>query len=136
MKRERALELRRLLELAAESLDDKNASNCPEFFPKLTGGGSLVYAGTRINWNGQIKRAAVDLWDTETNNPDNVPTLWEDIAYKRGYRIIPDVITAGLAFAFDEYGWRGDVLYKSKIAGNVWTPEAYPDGWEKIGEGE
>ncbi len=132
MRRERALELRRLLEMAAESLDDKNASSAPEFYSKLTGGGDLIKSGTRINWRGQLKRAAADLWDSEANNPDNAPDLWEDIAYKMGYRIIPDIITAGLAFDLDECGWRGDVLYKSKIPANVWTPEAYPDGWEVV----
>lgn len=33
--------------------------------------------------------AAADLWDTAENNPENVPTLWEDIMYHDGYRIIP-----------------------------------------------
>ena len=91
-----------------------------------------VPAGTRINWHGTIKRAAVDLWDTETNNPDNAPTLWEDIAYREGYRVIPETITAGTAFAKDELGWWGDVLYKSLIDANVYTPEAYPAGWEAV----
>ena len=132
MKRERAWELRKMLMQAAESLDDKSASVAPEFYPKLTGGGNHISAGTRINWRGQLKRAAAGLYDFEHYNPDNAPDLWEDIAYKMGYRMIPDAITAGLAFALDECGWRGDVLYRSKIAGNVWTPEAYPDGWEVV----
>lgn len=89
-----------------------------------------IEAGTRINHNGSIKRAAVDLWDTEANNPDNAPTLWEDILYRDGYRIIPDVITAGTAFALDELGWWGDKLYKSLLSANVYTPEQYPNGWE------
>lgn len=63
-------------------------------------------AGTRINWGGVIKQAAVDLWDTDTNTPDNAPTLWEDIAYRQGYRIIPATITAGTAFAQGECGER------------------------------
>ena len=75
-----------------------------------------------------IKRAAVDLWDTDANTPDAAPTLWEDIAYRQGYRIIPATITAGTAFAQGECGWWGDVLYRSTIASNVWTPDAYPAG--------
>lgn len=126
-----ARKLRPYIELASVSLDDKTASNAPELFPLLKLDGHLVAAGTRINWGGIIKRAAVDLWATEENNPDNAPALWEDIAYKEGIRYIPETITAGTAFAKDELGWWGEELYKSLIDNNVWTPIAYPAGWEK-----
>lgn len=126
---ERAKLQRQNIILASASLDDKTASETPELFSKLNQNGELVKAGTRVNWNGVLKRAAVDLWDTAENNPDNAPTLWEDIAYKDGIRIIPETITAGLAFSKDELGWWNDVLYVSLIDNNVWTPTAYPAGW-------
>ena len=128
----KARKLRPYIVQASASLDDASASNAAELFPALKQDGSLVRAGTRINWHGTIKRAAADLWDTEQNNPDNAPTLWEDIAYKQGYRIIPETITAGTAFAKDECGWWGDVLYKSLIDANVYTPAQYPAGWEVV----
>lgn len=130
MNRAEALRLRAIIETAAASLDDKTASTAQTLFPRLKQDGSLIKAGTRINHNGSIKRAAVDLWDTADNSPDNAPTLWEDILYRDGYRIIPDVITAGTAFALDELGWWGDKLYKSLLEANVYTPEQYPRGWE------
>ena len=132
MTRNEALRLRAIVEQAAASLDDQTASEGAALFPRLKGDGSLVSAGTRINWGGVIKRAAVDLWDTDANTPDAAPTLWEDIAYRQGYRIIPATITAGTAFAQGECGWWGDVLYRSTIASNVWTPDAYPAGWEAV----
>ena len=117
--------------MASASLDDKEASQTPELFDQLDENGGLVPAGTRINWNGTLKRASVDLWDTKENNPDNAPTLWEDIAYKDGIRIIPEIITAGTAFSKDELGWWKDELYKSLLDNNVWTPSSYPTAWEK-----
>ena len=128
----RARSQRKAVLVAVPSLDDKVASTAAELFPKLREDDSLIKAGTRINWKGVLKRAAVDLLDRPENNPDNAPTLWEDLEYREGYRIIPDTITAGLAFAKDELGWREDVLYKSLIDANVWTPEAYPSGWEIV----
>lgn len=127
---ERARLLRRNIVYGSESLDDKIASETPELFDKLNENGELVPVGTRINWNGVIKRASVDLWDTKENNPDNAPSLWEDINYKDGIRIIPEVITVGTAFSKDELGYWKDTLYKSLIDNNVWTPDAYPTGWE------
>ena len=132
MKRSEAIYLRSIVEQAATSLDDKTASTAATLFPRLKGNGELVKAGTRINWRGTIKRAAVDLWDTQDNDPDHAPTLWEDILYRDGIRIIPEVITAGTAFAEGEKGWWGDVLYRSKLPNNVYTPAQYPDGWEVV----
>ena len=116
---------------ARELLDDKTASTAPELFGEMQHAGSLIRRGTRINWNGVLKRAAVDLWDRRENNPDNAPTLWEDVLYRDGYRIIPEVITVGLAFSYGEIGWWGDTLYRSILeVPNTYTPEQHPAGWE------
>lgn len=133
MKRSEALRLRAIIEQASASLPDKEASEAAMLFPRLKQDGGLVKAGTRINWGGVVKRSAADLWDTEANNPDNAPTLWESISFREGYRIIPETITAGTAFAKDECGWWDDALYKSLIPANVYTPSQYPTGWEVVG---
>lgn len=132
MKRAEAIYLRSIVEQAATSLDDKTASTAATLFPRLKENGELIRVGVRINWNGTVKKAAVDLWDTAENNPDNAPTLWEDLDYKDGYRIIPETITVTTAFAKDECGWWGDVLYRSRVAANVYTPAQYPDNWEMV----
>lgn len=124
-----ARKYREIIEAAMTNVDDQQASEAPRLFPKLSDSGLFVEAGTRINWNGVIKRAAVGLWDTAENNPDNAPTLWEDINYREGYRIIPETITAGLAFSHGECGWWKGVLYQSVVDSNVWTPEQYATGW-------
>lgn len=130
MRKSEAIHLRSVIEQSAQSLDDAAASTAAALFPKLKQDGSLVRAGTRINWNGTVKKASVDLWDTAGNNPDNASNLWEDIQYRDGYRIIPETITVTTAFAEGECGWWDDTLYRSKVNGNVCTPEQYPDGWE------
>ena len=132
MKRSEAIRLRAIVETAAVSLDDRTASEAAALFPRLKRDGALVPAGTRVNFGGTIKRAAVDLWDSTENNPDNAPTMWEDIAYREGYRIAPDTFTATNAASKGERLWFGDALYESLIDGNVYTPEQYPDGWELV----
>lgn len=56
----------------------------------------IIFAGTRINWNGMIKRAIVDIEDI----PDNAPFLWEDINYRDGYRVISN----NVIFMQNEFG--------------------------------
>ena len=127
-----AQKVRNAMNAAGAQLDDAAASKSVLIYPTLQYNGALIEAGTRINWNGRLKRAAVDLWDTAENTPDAATDLWEDIDYKDGYRIIPETITAGLAFSKNEFGWWKGELYKSILdAANVYTPEQYPAGWEK-----
>lgn len=122
------------IEMLTANLDDATASTVIPLYPAMKYDGSLIEAGTRINWNGTLKRAAVDLWDAEHNDPDHSPTLWENILYRDGYRIIPDVITVGLAFSAGERGWWGDVLMESIPDNNVYTPEEYAANWREVTE--
>lgn len=114
-----------------ETATDAQASLAVSVYPTLKQDGSLIKVGTRINHNGTIIRAAVDLYDTETNSPENAPTLWETLNYKDGYRIIPEVITVGTAFSKGELGWWNDELYKSLVDSNVYTPDQYAPNWSK-----
>ena len=118
------------LEKALPAVPDKDASGCVDLYPTLEQSGGLIKAGTRINWGGWLKQATVDLWDTEENDPDHAPDLWVKINYQDGVRVIPDVIAAAGAFALDELGWWNGAIYKRLIAANVYTPDAYPQGWE------
>lgn len=130
----RAMELRKSAMFGVVDLEDKQASEVVSLYPEMTYGGELIKAGTRINFGGKLFKAAVDLWDTEANNPENAPNLWEEIQYHEGVRIIPEVITAATAFALGELGYfeADGKVYKSLVEANVYTPSAYPQGWEMI----
>ena len=130
MKRSEALKLREIIVQASASLPDSSASEAPELFPGMKLDGSLIHVGTRINWHGTIKKAKVDLWAMEINDPDHAPELWADIDYREGIRIIPEIITVTTAFAEGELGWWGNVIYRSKVNANVYTPAQYADNWE------
>ena len=129
-----ALAFRKQIEAAALNLDDKGASMSVDFYSDMAYSGELITAGTRINHGGVLYKAAVDLWNTEDNNPENAPTLWEEVQYYEGVRIIPEVITVTTAFALGEIGyWKADgKKYKSLVEANVYTPATYPQGWEEV----
>lgn len=132
MPQEKARALRPMIVKAAASLSDQDISTAPELCKGMAYDGTLIAYKTRINWGGQVKMAALDLWDTEENNPDNNPGLWTDIDYVDGIRKIKENMTAGEAFAKGEKGWWKGVVYISTYDGNVYTPEAYPNGWEVV----
>lgn len=131
--RTEALAMRKIVELAAQGLDDATASLVPSWHGKLEGKGALVHVNTRVPWGDDLMRAKVDLWDTEANDPDNAPTLWEKVMYKEGHRIIPENIPAEDPFTLDELGWWTDgLLYKSLLSTNVWTPAQMSEAWEVV----
>ena len=124
--------LHRTIMAGLVQVSDQQASEGVELFPRLTESGELMKAGTRINWNGMLKRASVDLWDLETNNPDNAPAIWEDIQYVNGVRVIPEVITATTAFSLNELGWWQGSVYRSLRDGNTFNPSVTPEWWEVV----
>lgn len=132
MTEKKARAFRSLITQGSTSLTNAQVSTVPEILPRMKYDGALISNGTRIYWNGAIKRASVDLWDREDQNPDNAPTLWEDVLYRDGYRVIPETITVGLQFSNGEIGWWGDTLYKSLHDNNVYTPNEYYAWWEKV----
>lgn len=136
MKRSEVMALIEGIKILRENADDKTASAAATLYPTLKQDGALLQAGCRINFQGQIYRSRVDLWDMEENNPINAPDLWEMIEYKEGYRIIPQTITAEHPFIFGEKGWWNGKFMESLLEVNVWNPDSYPDGWKIIDKKE
>lgn len=115
-----------------DDASDKIASRFVALYPSLNEDASLIKAGTRISFKGELYRARADLWDTAENSPENAPALWDRILYKKGIRIIPEQIVAENPFTKNELGWWGDVLYRSRLDTNVYTPAQYAAGWEEV----
>lgn len=90
--------------------------------------------GDVVNYNGTLYRSKIDgnVWA-----PDVYPAGWEEVdgggGEDPGPTEYPDwVQPTGSHDAYntgDIVRYNG-VLYRSKIDGNTWAPDAYPDGWE------
>lgn len=124
--------------LSNNVITDAVASTLPTLAPEMAYTGKSIPANTRIQWDygdgPVVVKAKVTLWDRADQNPANAPTLWDVLQFKDGHRIIPEVITAELAFGKGEIGyWPADgKFYKAKRAGVVHTPAAYPADWEEV----
>lgn len=96
--------LRAAMETAAKGLDDEAASAAAVLFPQLRQDGGRIEAGSRINWNGTVKRAAADMLDSAENTPEMAPGLWEDLDDTAGIRMLPRLAATGTALAKGEKG--------------------------------
>ena len=93
-----------------------------------------VYAGNRIQFEGKLYKVLQDHTTQADWTPDVTPALYVEIAPEGEYREIKDNMLSTEAFAKGEIGWykTKDNLWKSTIDANVYTPESYPNGWEKV----
>ena len=128
---DKAAEVRALIDKLLTDVPLAEMDEYTEMLPTLKYDGSLIKHKYRIQWEGQIKQAAADLWDLEIYNPANAPVYWEDVIFRDGYRVIPETITVGLAFSLGEKGWWKDKLRESLLATNVYTPDQYAAGWKE-----
>jgi hypothetical protein len=135
MTRDKAYKFRALVVKGSGGLTDAEVSTAPEVLRKLNRDGSLVDAGERINWHGDVKRAKNALWDTAENDPEHAPGMWDDIDYIDGVRKIPvtesGIFGATLAFSEGEAGYStvDNTVYVSRVNGNVYTPQLVPGNW-------
>ena len=93
-----------------------------------------VYAGNRIQFEGKLYKVLQDHITQADWTPDVTPALYVEVGY--GYREIKENMMATEAFAKGEIGWwkEKDNLCESLFDGNVYTPDSYPNGWQKVGE--
>lgn len=64
---------------AAPYLSDKTAVTVAWIYPTMKYNNETIEAGTRINFNGDLKRAISSIEDIEDNSFFNNPDLWEDV---------------------------------------------------------
>ena len=83
---------------------------------------------------GIVYDEAVDVLPCRYTYTETNEAIPEEVAYYKGYRMIPEVITAALAFSNGEIGyWPQDgKFYESQRNGNTWPPSIDPDNWEVV----
>ena len=139
-----ALELRKALQIFLETLDPETESGrmleIPSVFPAYTVG--RTYAAKEVFRWGENAVGDAQLWQglqAHTSSaewtPDTAVSLYKRIGVSEDGT--PEWVQP--LGASDAYN-RGDVVtyngekYRSLIDGNVWPPEAYPQGWEAVAE--
>lgn len=77
---------------------------------------------------GSVYMEAIDV----ENAPYTYKEIKDGVDYINGYRTIPEAITEDLAFAKGEKGWWKDELYESLYDNQIWNPDQFTAGWQKI----
>lgn len=129
---EKARALRPLIEKAAVSLSDTDALEAVELFPAWVVG--VAYeVDQRIRYGDKLYRVVQAHTSQADWTPDAVPALFTEVALPGEIPVW--VQPTGTQDAYNtgdlvHYPDADGPVYKSVIDNNVWSPDAYPAGWE------
>ena len=126
---ERARALRPYIEKAVISLTDEDALQAVELFPQWVVGHTYV-VGERLQYNGVLYRVVQAHTSQADWTPDITPAMfvvvsldeWPEFVQPTG---VHDAYNKG-----DKVTFEGK-HYISLIDGNVYSPTAYPAGWQE-----
>lgn len=71
--------------------------------------------------------------DIYPQEPEDLPAQWGFVWSTDPYKARPFVAISTSPYNKGDCASEGGVVYRSKIGNNVWSPSAYPDGWELAG---
>jgi chitodextrinase len=124
-----AREYRAKIEKAAALQSDEDALESIELFPKWEAG-IAVAIGERYQYNTKLYKV-IQAHTTQADwTPDITPALFKEVSLDE----FPEWVQP--TGAHDAYN-KGDKVtfegkhYMSLIDGNIWSPAAYPAGWEE-----
>lgn len=133
-----AEQLRKALQMFAQSLSDDEAMEVATVFPVWQNNTAykideMVTFGENEVGDPQLYRCVQAHTSQADWTPDVTPSLWSAIG------LAPDMIPVwsqptGAHDAYNigdrvHYPTKDDPVYESTIDGNIWSPEAYPQGW-------
>ena len=132
---ELAYKLRPYIEKAvALGLTDEDALEAVQLFASWNP--TTTYAvGDRVRYNNVLYRCLQAHTAQETWTPTDAPSLWAKVLIPDA-NVIPEWEQPDSTNPYskgDKVMYNGKV-YESTIDGNVWSPDAYPQGWKEIAE--
>ena len=127
--------LRALIEKAAISLADEDALKGAELFPAWRAE-TAYEAGDRARCGGTLYRCVQDHVSQAGWTPDATPALWREVAQPGEIPVWKRPTGAQDAYSKGDRVWypeKNTTIYESLIDANVYSPEAWPAGWKRIG---
>lgn len=134
MTREKALHLRALLVKASASLSDVDALEAVELFAAWQMD-TWYTRGTRLRYGDKLYRVEQDHTSQADWLPDITPALYTEVAKPGEIPVWKQPTGAQDAYNKGDkvhYPETDSPVYVSTIDNNVWSPDAYPQGWEVV----
>ena len=131
-----AEQFRKALQMFAASLTDEKAMEVATIYDPWTEGkayavGEFVTCGENSVGDPQLYKVVQAHTSQADWKPDMTPALYVAIGLdEKGYPVWSQPTGAHDAYNKGDIVDYNGTLYQSLIDGNIWSPEAYPTGWE------
>lgn len=135
---QKAEQMRRALQIFAQSLTDDEAMEISTLYPKYEVGktykaGELFTDGENSVGDPQLYRTNQEHTSQADWVPSKTPALYTPIGLnKKGYPVWSQPTGAHDAYNLGDIVDYNGTLVESLIDGNVYSPDDYPDGWKKV----
>lgn len=129
---ELAQKLRPYIEKAALFLDDEDALEAIQLFPHWATN-TDYFVDNKVQYDGFLYKCLQNHISQENWTPTTAVSLWAKVLIP-DENIIPEWEQPGSTNAYmigDKVIFNGKT-YESTIDNNIWSPEAYPAGWQEI----
>ena len=129
-------QLRRTLQMFAQTLTDEEAMEIATVYPAYEVGKAykvdeFISYGVNDVGDPQLYKVVQAHTSQEDWKPDTTPALYTPIGLtEEGYPVWSQPTGAHDAYSIGDIVDYNGTLYKSLIDGNVYSPEEYPAGWE------
>lgn len=127
-----AVKLRPFIEKAALSLDDEDALEAVQLFPRWDDSAEYK-VGDKVRLQNILYRCLQNHIAQPTWSPISAPSLWAKVLIPDP-NVIPDWEQPDSTNAYqigDKVRFNGKI-YESTIANNIWSPSDYPAGWKEV----
>lgn len=127
--------LRKALQMFAATLTEEQALEIATIYPSWESGksytvGDIVSYGTNSVGDPQLYKIVQAHTSQSDWAPDATPALYDAFGLDdSGYPVWSQPTGAHDAYNKGDIVDYNGTLYQSTIDGNVWAPDAYPDGW-------
>lgn len=134
MKRSHLLKIREMIEKASVSLADGDALEVTELFPAWAAD-TEYSVDRRVRYENKLYKCVQAHTSQADWTPPATPALWTEVAKPGEIPVWKQPTGAQDAYMTGDKVWYPDVdttVYESTIDNNVWSPEAYPQGWKAV----
>lgn len=131
---EKARQLRPMIVKASASLSDEDALGAVELF-KAWAADTAYAADERIRYGEKLFRCVQAHTSQADWTPNATPALWMEVAPEGVIPVWRQPTGAQDAYSIGDkvhYPDKDGPIYESIIDGNIWSPDEYSAGWNRI----
>ena len=135
-KRKVAEQLRRAIQLFVQTLTEEQALEVATVFPawevnRAYTVGDIISYGENSTGDPQLYKVVQAHTSAAEWTPDATASLYDAVGLDdNGYPVWSRPSGAHDAYNTGDIVNYNGTMYRSKIDGNTWSPDEYPDGWE------